>query len=367
MKIAVITLHNVTNFGSMLQTYATQTYLESMGWDVEIIDFVPDGLRFYRAMFPENDKRNVLGKAVRFIPKLVCNGIQYGVLCRFLKRYIKRTDRRYSCFEELALEPPLADIYMSGSDQIWNNQNSNRDKDIRAYFLDFVPEGKRRIAYGGSFGRSQFPEDMMEQMKGYLERYDAVSVRESAGLNILERMGITEGVHVLDPTLLLRPDQWRSFSRKVREKKYLFVYNLNRNPLIKRYARIIADEKGLKVVNFADTFEFIKGARNRVVNAPEDFVGYIAGADYVITDSFHGTAFSINFNRQFACVAAPRYNSRLTSLLKLTGLEDRLFLSSVDLKTALKPIEYKEVNQILEDNRNGSGAYLSAALSGGNI
>lgn len=361
-KIGVITLHNVTNFGSMLQTYATQYIIQKLGCEVEIIDFVPEGLTLYRAMFPKNENRSFVSKSIRFFPKLVCNIVQYSVLNKFLKKYICRSKIKYNSYEELLKNPPEADIYMSGSDQIWNTQNSNKKNDIKAYYLQFVPENRKRISYAGSFGKKQFSNEVMEDMEKYLKKYDSISVRESFGIEILEKLGIKKGVHVLDPTLLLNKKEWKEFIHPVKETKYLFVYNLNRNPVIKKYAQIIAKEKKLNIVNFSDTFEFIKNARNRLINGPEDFVSYIANADYIITDSFHGIAFSINFNKQFVCVKAPKYNSRLESILNLVELSERLFETEIDLEIAYKDINYKKINEIINNNRIKSLKYLSNSL-----
>lgn len=364
MKVGIITLHNVTNFGSMLQTYATQYIIEKLGYKAEIIDFVPEGLTLYRALFPKNEQRSWFSKCIRFLPKLLCNSIQYVILNKFLTKYIHLSDIKYSSYEQLLENPPKADIYMSGSDQIWNTQNSNKENDLNAYYLQFAPKDKRKIAYAGSFGRKSFSAEMRHKIQKFLQEYDMVSVRESYGLEILKTVGIDNGVHVLDPTLLLNRNEWGNFIRPVREKKYLFVYNLNRNPVIKKYAQIIANEKQLAIVNFSDTFEFIKGAKNRLINGPEDFVSYIAHAEYVITDSFHGTAFSINFNKQFVCVRAPKYNSRLESILNLVGLNERLFKSEIDLEIANKAIIYSKINKIIDENRRISIDYLRNALEG---
>lgn len=363
-KVDIITLHHVTNFGSMLQTYATQFVVEKLGYEAEIIDFVPEGLTMYRAMFPKNDKRTFISQCIRFFPKLLCNSIQYVVLKKFLSKYIHKSKKRYSSYNELLKNPPIADIYMSGSDQIWNTQNSNKENDLNAYYLQFVPVGKRKVAYAGSFGRRSFSGEILEKISSFLNSYDAISVREECGLSILRAVGINNGVHVLDPTLLLNRVEWKTFVHPVKEKNYLFVYNLNRNPVIKKYAEIISHEKNLKIVNFSDTFEFIKGAYNRIINRPEDFVSYIANADYIITDSFHGTAFSINFNKQFVCVRAPKFNSRLESILNLVDLNERLFKSEVNLEVAYRQIDYSKVNKIINENRNKSINYLRNALKG---
>ena len=365
MKIEVLTLHYITNFGSMLQTYATQTAIEDLGYDVEVVDFVPKGISFKSAVWPNNDVPT-WKKVVKFIPFLVVNLEEYHVLNRFLSRCIHLTPKRYHCYHDLLKDVPMADAYLSGSDQVWNTQNNNPPEDLKAYFLGFVPEGKKRIAYAGSFGKSILSENEVMIIKEYIAKYNHVSVREDDGLKILQRLGFNKGVHVLDPTLLLRGEDWIRFAsvKKAPRPGYLFVYNLNRNRLIKEIAKAIAKEKGLQIVNFADTFDFIPGATNRLCNTAEDFINHIANADYVVTDSFHGTAFSLNLNRQVIVVKAPRYNSRIESILRIAGVDTRM-VSSVDeaLLVASSSIDYNMVNPRIEVARQLSYVFLKKALS----
>lgn len=364
MKISLITLHRITNFGSLLQTYATQTFIEKLGHSVEVVDFVPEGITFKRAVFPKNNN-SILKKLIRLIPLLLVNGIQFRMVDRFMKKYIHVTKQRYYSFEELLQDVPEADIYISGSDQVWNTQNNNPAEDIKAYYLCFAPNNKKKVAYAGSFGRTKFDEMEAKQIAEWLNCYDAISVREDTALKTLEDLGINKGVHVVDPTLLLEKEEWLSFCRlKPPKYKYVFVYNLNRNKTLEKLARKIAKKKGLKIVNFADTLEFIFGAKNKMFNTPLDFLNYIAHADFVVTDSFHGTAFSLNFERQFVSLPAPKYNSRLESILRKTNLINERFVKTVEegLLASERTIDYATVNQILDNERKKSKEYLKEAF-----
>ena len=365
-RVEIITLHRITNFGSLLQTYATQEVVKRLGYDTEVIDYVPDGITFKRGCFPKNNTP-LLKKLVKLGPLFVCNLIQYNIVDNFLNRHITTTPKRYGKYSDLISDVPQADIYLSGSDQVWNTQNNNPKNDIKAYYLQFSPKGKKRIAFAGSFGKTEFSDEESKEISNYISQYNAVSVREDTALATLEQHGRKDGVHVLDPTMLLTPQEWQKLfqDRKQPEKGYVFVYNLNRNGLIKEIAKAIADKKGLKIINFADTFDFISGAQNRLFNTPYDFLNYLSNADYVVTDSFHGTAFSINFNKQFITVKAPKYNSRIESILRQTGLVESRFVSSVDqaLQTINNDIDYKTVNQIVDEARNKSISFLQKNLS----
>ena len=366
MKVEIITLHRITNFGSMLQTYATQTTIEKLGYKAEVLDFVPEGISFKRGCWPKNDVP-AWKKLIKLLPLFIVNIVERHDVSRFLRKYIHISPKRYHCYQEIMADIPTADAYLSGSDQVWNTQNNNPPEDLKAYYLAFAPEGKKRIAYAGSFGKNTFTEEEERVIKEFIAKYDYVSVREDDGLKILQRFGFDNGVHVVDPTLLLRGEEWRQFASAKNAPKpgYVFVYNLNRNGLIKEVAKAIAKEKGLRIINFADTFDFICGAKNRLGNTAEDFVNHIANADYVVTDSFHGTAFSLNLNRQVIVVKAPRYNSRIESILRVAGLLETRLVSNVEegLKAALTAIDYSEVNPRIEAEREKSYEYLKNALS----
>lgn len=366
MKVEIITLHRITNFGSMLQTYATQTAIEKLGHEAEVLDFVPEGISFKRGCWPKNDVP-AWKKLIKLPPLFAVNLMEYRDVSRFLRKYIHISPKCYHCYQEIMANIPVADAYLSGSDQVWNTQNNNPPEDLKAYYLGFAPEGKKRIAYAGSFGKNTFTKEEERIIKEYVSKYDYISVREDDGLKILHRFGFDNGVHVVDPTLLLSGDEWRKFAsvKKAPKPGYVFVYNLNRNGLIKEVAKAIAKEKGLRIINFADTFDFIKGAKNRFGNTAEDFVNHIANADYVVTDSFHGTAFSLNLNRQVIVVKAPRYNSRIESILRVAGMLDTRLVGNVEegLKAASTAIDYDEVNPRIDAERKKSYEYLKNALS----
>lgn len=364
MKIEIITLHRITNFGSMLQTYATQTAIEKLGHKAEVIDFVPDGMTFWRGCWPNNDVP-AWKKTIKLLPLWLVNVTQFNILNRFMQKYIHTTPKRYGCYQDILDDIPQADAYLSGSDQVWNTQNNNPKDDLKAYYLGFVPEEKKRIAYAGSFGKNNFTEEESAIICEYIAKYDHVAVREDDGLEILDRHGFHNGVHVVDPTLLLNAEEWTKFAnKKAPKEQYVFVYNLNRNALIKEIAQKIAAERGLKIINFADSLDFIPGAKNRLFNTAMDFINHIANAEVVVTDSFHGTAFSINFSKQFICIKAPRYNSRLESILRQTGLIDTRMVGSAEegLEASRQLIDYSKVNAVMDEARNKSYEYLKNAI-----
>ncbi len=354
MKVSIITLHHVRNFGSMLQTYATQYVLEKHKVKVEVINFVPQGLTLKTGINTIESKGGITKRILRKVAVAITFSIRQAVMIRFNQKYINMSAKIYKNYEELKENPPEADVYISGSDQIWNTQNSNLPTDLKAYYLGFVSREKKKISYASSIGKDSFSNGEARMVSSYLNNYYMVSVREKQAVELLERIGLKDVYHVVDPTLLLSANEWRKFCEKNRRKEdkikeYIFVYNLNRNLKLKKYAVNLSKEKNLKIVNFADTLDFIPGAVNRILNSPFDFIKYISQASYVLTDSFHGTAFAINFNRQFLTFPAPKYNSRIESLLEVFGLEKRLYQEGVN--QLQYKIEYERVNDILKKER----------------
>lgn len=366
-RISCITLVWVSNHGTMLQAYALQYYLEKLGYEVEIIDFQPVGLRARRTLFAPTKTENIIKRSIKFIPRLVCNLTGNLIAKKFVEHYIHLTKTKYKRYSDLQKNIPAADIYFVGSDQVWNTQNNNEPDDIKAYYLCFVPKGYKKISYASSFGKIDFTKEEIYEVSGYLKSFNAISVREFSGLETLKKMGVKNGVHVLDPTLLLSQSEWNKIINKKKPKPgYVFVYNLNRNKMISKYAKNVADILKLRIVNFADTYEFISNANNRIINNPIDFLLYIANSSYVVTDSFHGLAFSLIYNRQFVCFAPPKYDDRLKSLLDLTGLSNRMYSKYIDLKeersVLLEDIDYNRVNIILKREKEKSKEYISVML-----
>lgn len=355
MKALIITLHHVRNFGSMLQTYATQYTLEKYGINTEVINFIPQGLTLKTGINTIKPEGNIIKKICRKTAATITFTIRQIVMICFNKKYINVSAKIYKSYEELKKNPPEADVYISGSDQIWNTQNSNLPTDINAYYLDFVPKEKKKISYASSIGKESFLDQEANMVRSHLKSYYMVSVRERQAAELLETIGIKKVFHVVDPTLLLSANEWSNFYRRDKRKRakqeeYVFVYNLNRNQQLKTYATNLAKEKNLKIINFADTLDFIPGAINRIINTPFDFIKYLSEATYVLTDSFHGTAFSINFNKQFLTFPAPKYNSRINSVLEVFELEDRLYQEGEN--QLQKDIDYERVNNILDKERN---------------
>lgn len=366
MKVAVTTLHHVRNYGSLLQTYATQKTIEKLGHSCEIVDYIPRGLTLKYGILTIKSQGNIVKDVIRKSAAALFFSIQQATMIRFLKKNVTLSKKVYSTYADLKNNPPIADAYISGSDQIWNTQNYNLPDDVKGYYLQYVPQGKIKLAYASSIGKDEFSDEEKVSVKEYLKDFKAISVREKSAVSMLEEIGVDNAVHVLDPTLLLSKEEWLEFLGKHKKEKepFIFVYNLNRNVHVKNFALKLAKEKNLKIINFSDTLDFMSGADNRIHNTVYDFLYYLSSAEYIVTDSFHGTAFSVNLGKQFVSFAAPRFNSRLLSILELFELQDR-FLTEFDgtVDAIYKEIDREKVEKKLNSERERCTDFLKKNLT----
>lgn len=368
MKVSVITMHYVKNYGSALQTYATQKYLEKLGCKVEFIDYWRNGYLDNQLLKDRLNSSKIYSKNffTRIIGILLLYpSIRIKIKCfsKFLSKYINLSQKRYISYEELLENPPKADIYCTGSDQVWNSKWNNGIE--KAYFLDFVPKGAKCISYSASFGKDKLDESEKAITKKMLAKYSYISLRERSALDILRDLGINNGVHVLDPTLMLNKKDWEELiDGPVIKEKYVLVYQLNSgDKRLDEYAKNFAKSKGLKLVRFTSAvhqcFKYGKTFLGRNV---EDFISCLMYAEYIITDSFHATAFSINMNKKFITVYPKEFSTRLESILQLTNLEYRHVEDFTDYSIGDTPINYNLVNSILDGERALTDRYLKIAL-----
>lgn len=367
-KVGIITLHRVVNYGSVLQTYALQTKLEELGYNSTTIDYYPERLHIRGMLKRIKDKgpkyNNIFVRNIARIIIFPSYLIRFRMFKKFLKKYIHMTEKTF--YEEKDFDGNNFDydIYCTGSDQVWNS--GWNEKIEKPLFLSFAPENKRKISYAASFGKKELQEDEKSITRDLLKRYDAISLREKSGVEIVENLGIKNSVHVVDPTLLLNGSDWRNLaSNRFKNDDYILVYNLNRNPKIDKYAANLSKKTGLKVKFLSyQLHEFYKKGKISCNPKVEDFLSLIDNAKYVITDSFHATAFSINFNTQFVIVYPGKFSTRLQSLLELNGLENRVAKDENDMTIVDEEINYEKVNSIMKKEREKSFQWLEKALKG---
>lgn len=372
MKIDIITRHAIANYGSILQAYATEKMLDKLNIENEIIDYVrvEENSKNLVKTYMKNSKKWNRNFITRFIYKIIQKpnlDIMNNKFAKYRKKYLKLTSKQYKNKNELMEDLPQADIYCTGSDQVWG-QIANDDYDEN-YFLEFVPNDKRCIAYSASFGKNKLSENLKIKLPKLMEKYSDIMVRELSAVKILNASGIDNVKLVLDPTLLLSKEEWKeNLKIKNNEKEqYILTYQLHHNKEFDKYLKKLAKATNLKVVRLSSSI-YYKFKYGKFVYLPdlEQFLTYFKNAKYVVTDSFHGTVFSIIFNKQVIDILPGKTRTRIESILKLFGMEDRIVNDYNDMSIINKEIDYKKVNDILDKERKKSIEYLRKAIERGN-
>lgn len=365
MKTGILTFHCAHNYGAVLQCYALQQTLMDMGHDAEVINFAPEYLTEEYKIF---DCRRISGKNPKeFLKNFVLEFLKYGKRIKRTKAFNSfiNNELKLSSLEAGRNVPDKYDVYVIGSDQVWNIDLTGGAPE-KAYFADFpFDKGNRRyISYAASMGGYKIGEDgYRDYIRQALERFDAVSVREERMVDKLQALISQKSIEtVLDPTMMADVGIWDNVLRKPKlKKKYVLVYRFIADSGVMGIARRIAAELGAEVVEISQKLNIFYRKEHYVCASPEEFLGWFKYADYVITTSFHGTAFSLIFQRPFYCI---RYNSakdyRSKALLDKLGLGDRM----IDVKDSpqCKEIDYTEVTSVLTALKRQSLEFLGKNL-----
>ena len=346
-KIGIITIHSDLNYGAFLQAFALTTFLNNNPYYTRIIDYrkIPNSPRIYK--FPKNIIYKIynlprLSRYRRFIAPLLSN-------------------ERYNSLEELQSFNEEFDILISGSDQIWNPVCGGLNRINPAYFLAFASKDKyKKISYGSSVGSYIYDENEKKQVRKWLNEYSHISTRESSGAIQLESIINKPVKVVLDPTLLLNKDGWLQYASSVKIKSnYVLVYYIDELDEVVSYARIIADKLGLKVALITNMAKRHSKVDINIPHCgPAQFLWLFANATYIVTNSFHGTAFAVNFNNDFVSVIKRNSPQRAQTLLKNVGLYERLLTNIDELDNIPLNVDFKEANIKLDILRNDSISYL---------
>lgn len=339
MRVGIMTFWGQINYGQNLQLFALSQFLKDAGHRPFLIRYFPAD--FAANPFPplhakDDDKKQVSAAQLAAIWVHVQNDLYARGIHAFIDRYLDVSENIYGYASELIKNPPQADAYIVGSDQVWNfwgrPLEAVRDNELKAFFLDFGDRGAKRVAYAASFGNQKLDGGYQEAFSDLLFHFDYVSVREKAGVDLCQQCGVAETDWVPDPTFLLPAGRYLELLKADRcfthpEKPYIFVYMVNPN---EEHIRKIADlarqrHCELKIVggNLGQTLAIPGVTLSATI--PE-FIHLVANAEYIFTDSFHGTAFSLIFNRQFANLPSPysgKEDTRFQSIFERCGITDR--------------------------------------------
>lgn len=382
-KVCLITSEEsfLTNYGAALQGYALYTAIRQQGYEVDI-------QRYKGGILGDNRKIKKTFSLFKYSPFEIYMKSLFRV-GKLLNR--SKIKRQYQCFKSfqdknmtfypgqrknwstIQQDPPKADIYVCGSDQIWNPMFKGGYNDP-GYFLAFA-SGKK-IAYAPSFGVSDIPLTAQKDLAELLDSFDCISVREQQGKKIIEKYTPQKAKVVLDPTLLLKKQDWDSIKQLPGNlpPKYILCYRFGNSYSVDKTISKISQMTGLPIVELPlSGISYYNRKRNRCFEAgPAEFVGLISNASLVLTDSFHATVFSIIMKTPFITFLRSNdekksegMNSRVTNLLKLLNLESRIFNpEDSSILNRLFDVNFADTDNELEKQRNLSKQWLIEALRG---
>lgn len=318
MRICTITCHNAYNYGARLQAYALAHYLHNQGHDVEVIDYRPYYLRNEIAIwFSPGFSFRQWGKLILQFPDRIRAKRRQPFFDAFSRKNIPLTKQIYWSIEELRKNAPKADIYIAGSDQIWNTLFCNGND--AAFYLDFGKKQVKRISYAASFATQQIAASSAAFVRKELGLLDAISVREQSAIAILNDLGY-KGIQAVDPIFLLTKEEWEKVMDHTGEgERYVLVYDFMNSPLVRKEAVRIAKEKGLSLYAIGDKRLWYCD-RNYLYAGPETFLSLIRNASYIVSNSFHGTAFAMLFQIPYTVIdREDGLNVRMHDLLQLNS------------------------------------------------
>lgn len=325
MKIGIFTYFQ-TNYGAVLQAYALQKYLQNQpGTEVEIIDFTtPEHLEGHKICKKQSLKNPVAAIAYYFFTLIHYRQLKRRVIRTwdFKNKYFKFS-QRYSSMKDALENHPKEDIYITGSDQVFNPSG----KYVPLYYLGFDKGNGKKVAYAPSFGISKFDESITHKIEGYVKDFDYLSCRELVGAEYLSSIVGQEVPVVVDPVLLHGADEWEKVATTPKMRgNYIFIYDLNGAESLISIAKKIQKDTRLPIVCLTRNRLKMYPINKQIYDAgPAEFVGWIKNASYVVTDSFHGTVFSLIFCKQFfTYIALERTSSRIRNILGKAGLENRI-------------------------------------------
>lgn len=384
-KLGLCVRYDCNNYGSMLQIFATQKMIASMGWEYEhilynkkTIGFMIKNLtRIFNPYFMRG-KLMWLSKAreMRKHPEIMEQNRQRNQLFTdYRKMYIGPYSPVFKGYSALQVGAQRYDAVMVGSDQLWTPAGVRS----RFYNLLFVPDRIKKVAFATSFGVNAIPDSQRAITKKYLSRIEHISVREIQGAKIIKELTGRNVVVALDPTLMYTGQEWSAFFPVERrfDQPYIFAYFLGKNPAHREVVQNLAKKTGKMIVTCPHLDEYVEsddyfGDHRCYDVSPVDFLNLIRNADLICTDSFHGSVFSILNHKQFMTfnrfnqAEKQSRNSRIDSLFSLLGLEKRRYSNlNADLGALMEaPIDYATVDENLENLRKQTRAFLKEALEG---
>lgn len=364
--VGILTFHRAINYGALLQAYALHKVLIDLGIQNVIINYRCDHIEKEYCIFTDYKYcGNIKGKFIRTLnlPAIIIKKNKFN---KFIKQHITLCPNKLLSRNDLLKNWRSTgfDYFITGSDQVWHNGVTNFDK---TYFLDFITEPERKISYAASFGFSEIPSQHLSEYKYLLSDFGHISVREKSGAEIIRKITNKDVPIVLDPTLLLNKSDWLTISsNNVKIINYILIFCIIITDSIKAFAEELRKLTGYIIISIDNKISSSFKATGSLGIGPKEFLSLFKNANFIVTNSYHGTAFSINFNKDFfvEIQSSPNNtNCRILQLINLFELDDRVINNKSCKLNLLKPIQYDKINSILKSEINNSISFLKI-LSG---
>lgn len=351
MKVAILTFSKEINYGAELQCFALKTMLEKLHHEVSVIDIQLPLV-----------KRSLINRLLHFPEK-----IYFSI---FWNKHIGSFTRKYFTEQEIMEDPPKADVYIVGSDQVWNPEITQRLSPL-IYFFNFIKNDSKRVSYAASFGFETWTDEILKpQVNKLLKKFSSVSVRENDGIEICKNTFEINAVEVCDPTQLLVEKDYEVICGHFQKKKMtsnILYWKQIKNKVSEKVLCDFSDRIGVKVLKIGD-FKINRRCINKPFLSVKQWLNAIRYSNFIVTDSFHCLSFCILFHRPFIILYDRKNRSnRIKSLLELLGLENRLFFSIEELKKKLpeiygSTINYESIDMKIKEKKDFSINYLKQAI-----
>lgn len=353
MKIAIFTFGHSFNCGTSLQAFALQKTIQRLDPDGDCV------LINHYTKKPDRIPLFVRKPSIKYLKGYIYLKGARKAQRDFLNNNAVVRPKKPLMKDELSAYVRDFDYVIAGSDQVWNPVFTPGEHPLR-FLLDFVEDDNKKLAYAPSLGVKELPEAYIEEFQYYLKKFKHLSVRETAGQELINRLtGICPPV-VVDPTFLLNKEEWSQYKTLLNKKDYIFLYEKEANPELEQFAYKLGEKKGLKVIRKRYADLALEDDCGLWFIHPGHWIDLIANASYVVTSSFHGVAFSINFNKQFFVLNSGSTSSRVDELLNRFNLQSRRV--GLEAQDVDEQIDYSKINTALDEWRKHSFDILSAFL-----
>lgn len=363
-KVKILTFHNAENYGATLQAYALKETLKKLETEPSFINYIDKNILKDYILIRTNSLKSFFS-SIFYWPRNLKRKMNFR---KFINKYLDGNTKPYFNKEEIECDVNGEEVYIAGSDQIFNPNLTGGLSDI--YTLNFGDNNITKIVYGASVGNEESIEKNENDFSSKLQSINMLSVRES---NLIESLKSVTGKvieKVLDPTLLLEKKEWDNLilENKVKQlynEKYILVYTLFENKEITKITNYLSEKTGYKVIHFRKYNTYKKQKCSLYTKGPADFVNAFKNSEYVITNSFHGLVFSIIFERKFYAVMPNERAGRLKDLITVLGLEKRAVQNISDIlnKDIDETIDFTNAKNTIDNEKQKSIEYLKKGIN----